>query len=715
MELNNYTPIIIDLKDNYLLGFDLECHQNDTPTFCFEIRNYGELVRLSDVKVDFRFTKPDGSIYIQVRNKITIENNSIIKVECLESLTNKNGIAKGSIRIWDTTGQIATRLIHLNITNEGLQTDDKVNPYTLTCLDELNDIINRFSEMDELVDRLKEYIPLGEDLHDRLIPLVDNSREIYNKLKPLYDDSVNINDRMEKSNDTAKLLKGELQTLVDNAEDTKNDLKLFDTDGIIENTNLMLQETYCNNELFTLKHDLNAYPMCQMIYTEYGAGVGGAGVGGAGGAESTSNLMQCKVVHIDKNNIKVYVPNRYYFEGSSLQKINKYQYIITFSASNNSILMNLIGLEDSKIENVKEEINDSLNTINDNLIYETAGGTSTAITLSNIVLKNGYPKTFIASYTDNSTTKTINGKPFYRPNTTVSPNTIQGKAYTIWYDSSSDCFFIKASAEGDALAENVLANKKFSNDYDTNLIGSMSDNSGIDVTITNQNQEYIVAKGFHNGLGKVKAIITNLIASVIKYGETVGGIVGTFTSDGTITASDVLSGKIGYSKGNQVIGNIPNNGAMNANLNCGQSKDISAGYISGGAITANSLASQTPANADASTIIAGRNAWVNGNLINGNASVQSLGGKKFATGSFGDIAIDTNVTASFGFRPSSIVGYSGSWAVLSYRVGSTAGGGLYSVRTAAVCATISLRDDGFLLYNTGGGGIIPGLTWYAYE
>ena len=171
----------------------------------------------------------------------------------------------------------------------------------------------------------------------------------------------------------------------------------------------------------------------------------------------------------------------------------------------------------------------------------------------------------------------------------------------------------------------------------------------------------------------------------------------------------------GYYSGGRVTQNIPNNGAMNANLNCGQSKDIPAGYTNGGRITANSLASQTPANADASTIIAGRNAWVNGNLINGNASVQSLGGKKFSTGSFGEIASNATVTASFGFRPSAIVGYSGSWAVLSFIVGSTAGGGLYSVRTAAVCATISLKDDGFLLYNTGKGGIIPGLTWCAYE
>ena len=181
--------------------------------------------------------------------------------------------------------------------------------------------------------------------------------------------------------------------------------------------------------------------------------------------------------------------------------------------------------------------------------------------------------------------------------------------------------------------------------------------------------------------------------------------------DKVLSLNETFNLPAGYYRGGKVTQNIPNNGAINASLNCGQSKSLPAGYISGGTITANSLASQTPANADASTIIAGRNAWVNGNLINGNASVQSLGGKKFSTGSFGEIASN----ASFGFRPSAIVGYSGSWAVLSFIVGSTAGGGLYSVRTAAVCATISLKDDGFLLYNTGKGGIIPGLTWCAYE
>ena len=321
--------------------------------------------------------------------------------------------------------------------------------------------------------------------------------------------------------------------------------------------------------------------------------------------------------------------------------------------------------EIEELKNIVNDIEDKLNKHIDDSLYQEAGGTATAITLSMLTLKNGYSKTFIATANNNGSATTINGKPLYKPGTTTAPNIKEGKAYTVWYNSVSDCFFLQASAEGDATVAQVLAGAIFSTDDDTGLVGAMSNNTGTNKALA-LNETWVIPKGYHDGNGRVTQ-------------------------------------------------NIPNNGAINANLNCGESKDIPAGYTNGGRITANSLASQTPANADASTIIAGRNAWVNGNLINGNASVQSLGGKKFATGSFGEIASNATVTASFGFRPSAIVGYSGSWAVLSFIVGSTAGGGLYSVRTAAVCATISLKDDGFLLYNTGKGGIIPGLTWCAYE
>ena len=221
------------------------------------------------------------------------------------------------------------------------------------------------------------------------------------------------------------------------------------------------------------------------------------------------------------------------------------------------------------ISNKVNELEDKLNKHIDDSLYQEAGGTATAITLSMLTLKNGYSKTFIATANNNKAATTINGKPLYKPGTTTAPNIKAGKAYTVWYNSVSDCFFLQASAEGNVGAEHVLAGYTFSNDDDTGLVGAMPNNTGTNKELS-LNETWVIPKGYHDGNGRVTQ-------------------------------------------------NIPNNGAMNANLNCGQSKDIPAGYTNGGRITANSLASQTPANADASTIIAGRNAWVNGNLITGNA------------------------------------------------------------------------------------------------
>ena len=121
------------------------------------------------------------------------------------------------------------------------------------------------------------------------------------------------------------------------------------------------------------------------------------------------------------------------------------------------------------------------------LAYQLAGGKATALTVSTETLVDGYAKTFIASANNNGTATTINTKPLYKPNTVITPTLITGKAYTVWYSSSSDCFFIKASAEGTASVGDVLAGKTFSNDNDTGLTGTMPNrgtfNLGLGVSV----------------------------------------------------------------------------------------------------------------------------------------------------------------------------------------------------------------------------------------
>ena len=98
--------------------------------------------------------------------------------------------------------------------------------------------------------------------------------------------------------------------------------------------------------------------------------------------------------------------------------------------------------------------------------------------------------------------------------------------------------------------------------------------------------------------------------------------------DVSFSASDLLTGKTANdSNGEKVNGTMPNKGAVTATLNCGGSYTIPKGYHNGsGKVTANSLASQTGANATAGDIVKGKTAWVNGSKLTGTATIQSLGG-----------------------------------------------------------------------------------------
>lgn len=287
--------------------------------------------------------------------------------------------------------------------------------------------------------------------------------------------------------------------------------------------------------------------------------------------------------------------------------------------------------EQTDVVNI-EDLNANFDTLDTELkkvsdkanLIQTAGGTGTAITLNNISLINGFTVTFVVAANNSGAATTINGKALYKPGGTSAPTLTAGKAVTVWYNGTN--FFIKASAEGNSVAADVLAGKTFSNDADTGLVGTIASKSaatynpstsaqtiaagqylsgaqtlaattgtsvagdvlsgktfnsanGIGLVGTMPNNgsvgtqslaseggEYTIPAGYHNGLGKVKAAITGLIASVIKAGTTVGGILGTFTADATATAANILSGKSAYVNGNKVTGSIPVNTPTTADI-----------------------------------------------------------------------------------------------------------------------------------------------------
>jgi len=122
------------------------------------------------------------------------------------------------------------------------------------------------------------------------------------------------------------------------------------------------------------------------------------------------------------------------------------------------------------------------------------------------------------------------------------------------------------SDDANAGVGDVLATKTFYQGG-SKKTGTMPNNGSVGtVNLTTEGQEYTIAAGYHNGLGKVKAVITNLIASVIKAGTTVGGILGTFTADATATAAKILTGFSGYVNAVKIDGTMPDRSGDTAAL-----------------------------------------------------------------------------------------------------------------------------------------------------
>lgn len=279
-----------------------------------------------------------------------------------------------------------------------------------------------------------------------------------------------------------------------------------------------------------------------------------------------------------------------------------------------------------KIDNKFKEINQELS----DLTYKVATGTATAIILTMPPLINGYAKTFIASANNNGQATTINGKPLYKPNTTTAPNLIGGKAYTVWYDSTKSCFFIKASAEGNTIASHVLAGDSFSNDSDTGLVGTMPSKGAQTYTPATSNQT-IAANQYLSGVQTILGD-SDLISANIKSGINIFGVAGSptvvDTADAVLDPQFLLQGSSGYDDGVKKAGTMINRSSENwhqpAISACVSNANGYGAYLQPprGFYDGNSWVRSLQSDLIAQNIIAGKNILG----IGGSASVQSLGG-----------------------------------------------------------------------------------------
>lgn len=126
---------------------------------------------------------------------------------------------------------------------------------------------------------------------------------------------------------------------------------------------------------------------------------------------------------------------------------------------------------------------------------------------------------------------------------------------------------IPAELFGNAAASQVLSGATFTSQNGAKIPGTMP-NQGAKTTALNAGGSYTIPAGYHNGSGKVTA---NSLAS---------------QTDANAADREILTGKTAWVKGVKRTGTMPNRGAPNQTLGIGGSYSLSAGYYSGGKISA---------------------------------------------------------------------------------------------------------------------------------
>ena len=153
-----------------------------------------------------------------------------------------------------------------------------------------------------------------------------------------------------------------------------------------------------------------------------------------------------------------------------------------------------------------------------------------------------------------------------------------------------------------AVAGDVLTGKIFVTSSGAVTTGEMPNNGAVNKTLTAQEQNYTIPKGYHSGTGSVSISPESKTATPTKAKQTISPTAGKVltsvvvepipaqyvdTSSATATADQILDGSTAFVGGELVEGTMPNNGATSLEIDGMQTTTVSvpAGYTSGGSVT----------------------------------------------------------------------------------------------------------------------------------